>query len=308
LTGLRHARIIAGMPATGQDRTRLRHAPARAAAGLSAVLIPACLLFAAAGATTPPAGGSETALPAAAPASAAPAPTPKESPLTAEDGHAFKADYYRPVGGVNLPAILLIPNLGRDRKDPATTAARLAQAGYSVLVMDNLAAQRNVHRDSKGVPRVEAIRAPILDQMLLDLRPAADLARRKAGGETVPLVVVGVGLGANAGLQYAAETRTVMAAAFLLPGYGCENFDPKALLARLGTRPALLVDSRSKKPSDFSVTFDTFGASHTNRGYRHVVIEPSARPEGVSELVAHPEIENALFDWLALVFGPAAPR
>ena len=292
------------MPAPGQDRSRLRLAGTRAAAALPVILIQACLLFAAAGPAPPEDGGEKGAIPAAA----SPSPAPEETPLTAEDGHTFKADFYKPAGGANLPAILLIPNLGRDRKDPRATAARLAQAGYPVLVMDNFAAQRNVHRGPNGLPKVEAIRAPILDQMLLDLSPAADLLRRMAGGQTVPIALVGVGLGANAALQYTAETPTVRAAAFLLPGYGCENFDPQKLLARLGTRPALLVDSRTKKPSDFALTFDAFGASHTNSGLRHVMIEPSPRPEGVSELDAHPEVEKALFEWLGLVHGAGNPR
>lgn len=231
----------------------------------------------------------------------------RELPVKAEDGRAFTADFYTPGGAASFPGVLVIPNLGSDRKPLGHIGVELAERGYAVLIMDNTGNDRNITRNEQGVPMIKMARLQILDELIMDARPAVRLLLDQPGVARGGIAVLGVGLGANVGLVDAADSADVAAIALVLPSWGCEKFDPVDLLGRLGRRPALLVNSRKKKANDISKAFDEVSSGPNSTVREHVVLEPTTRTDGEDEFTSHPGLDRTVMDWLAKRF-PASTR
>lgn len=261
----------------------------RAAVGTSILV-----LFAAAAASAPASDPPRQAEPAA---EGAPEPT-RRIPIHAPDDHGFYADFYAPPRAASYTGILVIPSVGRDRKFDARFAAGLARRGYAVLIMDNLGNQRNITTNANGVPMYMANRMQLLDQLLLDVRPAGEVLRQLPGVDPQRIGIVGIGIGGNVGLIYASQTDEVAAIAFVLPGFGCEQYDSNELIAKLGRRRALLVHSQRPRYSDFTTAFNAH-ATGANADVRERLEVPRvAAHDDDDAFTARPELDRVVFEWL----------
>jgi dienelactone hydrolase len=229
--------------------------------------------------------------------------------VRAEDGYAFRADIYAPEAGSSLrTGVLFVPALGRDRKYHAPLPSLLASRGYVVVAIDNQGQSRNVHSTDGGPPMVTQTHLALLDQLLPDLRAGAELLRRQERVDPTRVAIVGVGIGANVGLLHASRTPEVDAIVFFLPGYGCDQYDAKGLIASLGRRPALLVTTARPTPSDFTRAFQEHLTPQTQPVREWIELSRPRSKEIQEEFSSHPGSDLRLVDWLERHLPPLPSR
>jgi len=228
--------------------------------------------------------------------------------VKAEDGRSFLADFYRPKEGSGFRGVLVIPNGGNGRRYLEQIGLALATRGHAALLMDNTGQDRNLTHDADGRVMVRLLQTPMVDLLIRDVRAAGRVLLGQSGIAPGGVAIIGVGLGANLGLLYATETADVAAVALVLPGYGCDTFNPADLIGRLGTRPAFLVNTVKKKESDISRGFDAAAAKLGAPTREHLELPLSTRPVGEDEFSAHEGLSTTVLDWLERVLPPPVPR
>jgi acetyl esterase/lipase len=166
-----------------------------------------------------------------------PAPTQAAFPaeFVADDGLVIAGTFYpgpiRPA-----PTALLIHMRGSTKEAWQPVANALQKAGYSVLAID-----LRGYGDTGGT--INWTLAPQDVKMVL--------ARLSGlpGVDPQRIVVVGADIGANLALGACADLSGCKAAVLLSPGLDTEGVQTTDAMKRFGTRPVLIVASRSDTPS-----------------------------------------------------------
>ena len=259
-------------------------------------------------ATPPPAAPAATPDPAPAPV-ARPAPQPgsgsiAEIPLRARDGHAFSADVYEPASGGDAAAILLVPDLGKTRKELAALASALRDRGYRVFSMDNTGQLRNV--TTHGALRTfTPVDSRALPEMVFDVSAAGQAL--ESHPHTGRYLAIGFGIGANLAMQYAEESDRLAGVALVMPGFGCEGANPYEALGSLRNRPALLIETKKRQVSDLSRAFHAVSMGRKDLMREQIFIDRTVPAGQNPQTWLENLIQDRLIDWTGRVLPPSAP-
>ncbi|MBN1679853.1 MAG: alpha/beta fold hydrolase [Anaerolineae bacterium] len=216
-----------------------------------------------------------------------PLPTETQLPMmiTTSDGLVLRGTLYsalqRPA-----PGVLMVPMRGRDRSSWEPLAGRLQASGYAVLTID-----LRGYGETGG--SVDWSLAPG------DVREALALLSELPGVDASRLVVVGAAIGANLALNACADAAGCVGAVLLSPGLDIKGITAADALARLGSRPVLVIASENddNNPAD-SLTLDSLAG-----GDHQLVIMPEGG-RGTDLLDAFPDLLDRIADWLIVRAGP----
>lgn len=218
-----------------------------------------------------------------------PAPTQASLPMliSAADGRVLQATFFvaaqRPA-----PGILLIHMEGQNRHSWDDLARALQRAGYAVLSFDLRGSG-----DTGGI--VDWTRAPG------DVADALKLMREMPDISLSPIAIVGAGIGANLGLNACAELSTCATVVLLSPGVDYAGITTAEGMARLGTRPVLMIsgDNDGNNPAD-SILLDGMAA-----GEHQLLIYPGAG-HGTEILTTQPGLGDLIVEWMLARIPPTA--
>jgi alpha-beta hydrolase superfamily lysophospholipase len=152
--------------------------------------------------------------------------------------------------------------------------------GYSVLAMD-LRGQGASSGDANW---------PLAQE---DVRAALNQLAGLPGIDGLHVFVVGASIGANLGLNACADYAGCAGTVLLSPGLDYRGITTTEAMARLGSRPVLIVASENdnNNPSD-SVLLDSMAA-----GSHRLVIYPSAG-HGTDMFTAEPGLFDVILNWI----------
>jgi pimeloyl-ACP methyl ester carboxylesterase len=216
-----------------------------------------------------------------------PQPTQAQLPMliSASDGLVQRGTFFGP-DVRPAPGVLLVHDRGRDRTTWAELAARLQAAGYAVLAVD----LRGYGETGGGVnwPLAQ-------DDVRAMLRQLAVLP----GINHTQLAVIGAGIGANLGLNACADQVGCAGVVLLSPGLDYRGITAAEAIARMGSRPVLIVASENddNNPAD-SITLDGMVA-----GDHRLVIYPAAG-HSTDMFAAEPGLLDLIVEWLRTRFPP----
>ncbi len=214
-----------------------------------------------------------------------PAPTQASLPMSisAADGRVLQATFY---GAAQRPSpgILLIHMEGQDRHSWDDLAGVLQSAGYSVLTFD-----LRGYGETGGT--ADWTRAPG------DVANALELMRQMP--DINPIAIIGASIGANLGLNACAELNDCATAVLLSPGIDYQGITTADGMARLATRPVLIIsgDNDGNNPAD-SMLLDGMAA-----GEHQLLIYPGAG-HGTELFSAQPGLSELIVEWLLTHIPP----
>lgn len=218
-----------------------------------------------------------------------PRPTDAELPMliSADDGLVLRATYYsapiRPA-----PGVLLLHQRGADRTSWEALALKLQAAGYAVLAVD----QRG-HGETGGAEDWALAQG--------DASAALEMLASLPGIAPGQVIVIGASLGANVGLNACATLPGCAAAVLLSPGLDYRGVTTAEAMARLGTRPVLIVagENDGNNPAD-SLTLGNLAAGD------HEVLVFAQGGHGTALLDAAPDLADRIVTWLVAHVPPPA--
>jgi alpha-beta hydrolase superfamily lysophospholipase len=177
----------------------------------------------------------------AAPAGAAEKPVPERVTLTAVDGVQLACSWW-PQTAAKAPRVLLLHQLSRNRGDWDVMAARLNQAGFSVLAMDF---RGHGESNKAGNRRLDFTDFSVRDWKLLpgDVTCAVNWLARQAGADSGRIALVGASIGANSALLAAAADKRVHTLVLLSPGLDYHGLKTERAMEQYGTRSIFLLAS-----------------------------------------------------------------
>ena len=198
---------------------------------------------------------------------------------TAADGTTLAGTLYET--GRQTPGVVLVHMLGRSKDEWGTVAARLQEAGVTVLAIDL--------RGHGGSGGSAASFAP----MVGDVRAAIDWLASRGNVRPGALAVVGASFGATLAVQAAAESAGVRAVALISPSldYRGTRLDA-ASIKKLGSRSVWLVAS-TEDPYALRTLKELAGS-----GGSHEQRLSGMRAHGTALFAADPDLTPALVDWL----------
>jgi dienelactone hydrolase len=204
--------------------------------------------------------------------------------FAARDGVQVTGSLYLP-DRRPAPAVVLLPMLGRTRRDWDTAAARLAEAGIAALAID--------FRQGGGA-QVSASGAPGGGYAALVLDASAARAYLAARPEVNParIGVAGASLGANVAVLAAADDPAVRSLALLSVSGDYRGLMLEQALRKFGSRPALLVTSNE----DPYALRSSRQAVTMGGGPRELRVLSGAG-HGTAMLAGDPDLASALVDW-----------
>jgi pimeloyl-ACP methyl ester carboxylesterase len=216
-----------------------------------------------------------------------PQPTQAQLPMliSADDGLVQRGMFFGP-DVRPAPGVLLVHDRGRDRTTWDELAARLQAAGYAVLAMD-----LRGHGETGG-----GVNWPLAQD---DVRVVLGQLAGLPGINHTQLVVIGAGIGANLGLNACADQVGCAGVVMLSPGLDYRGITTAEAIARLGSRPVLIVASENddNNPAD-SITLDGLAA-----GDHQLVIYPAAG-HSTDMFATEPGLLDLIPDWLRTRFPP----
>ena len=256
--------------------------------------LPTPLVSAPAPATASPATPAATGVPTAeatqpSVATKSPSPLPPEKKksmtvvdLLTEDGVRIRGTYYRPAE-INVPGIVLLHMLGRNRDDWATFAGKLQNAGYGVIAID-----LRGHGDSGG-KRDWA-------KMVNDVAAATGFLRSQPEIDPQRIVIVGASIGANVAINYAAHDSAISGVALLSPGLDYRGVKTENAVREYAARPLFIAASQE----------DGYAAQSSQKLATlaqgpHTLLILENQGHGTQMLGKDNGLEDALFQWFAEV-------
>ncbi len=171
-----------------------------------------------------------------------------------------------------------------------------------MFAMDNTGQTRSVQATRGRAPTFTRIDSKILELLRLDMDAAGE-ALRSGSGAGAKYAVVGYGIGANVAIMYAGDNPEVGALALVLPGHDCEQYEASDLIAVYGPRPLLLIESKSRTPSDLSQTIRLYIASGKDSSKERFALPREPVPSGEEQGYGMDE----LCDWLQRRLPAAKP-
>ncbi|GAB4414354.1 MAG: hypothetical protein Kow00106_09410 [Anaerolineae bacterium] len=218
-----------------------------------------------------------------------PLPTDARLPMliSADDGLVLRATYYSaPVRPA--PGVLMLHQRGADRTSWEALALRLQAAGYAVLAMDQ-----------RGYGETGGAEDWALAQG--DASAALEMLAGLPGIAPGQVIVIGASLGANVGLNACAAWPGCAAAVLFSPGLDYRGITTAEAMARLGTRPVLIVagENDGNNPAD-SLTLGSLAAGD------HDVLVFSQGGHGTALLEAVPDLADRVVAWLVAHVPPPA--
>ncbi len=217
----------------------------------------------------------------------APRPTEAQLPMmiSTSDGLILRATYYsalvRPA-----PGVLLLHQRGADRTSWEALALKLQAAGYAVLAVD----QRG-HGETGGAEDW----ALAQDDASATLEMLASLPGIAPG----QVIVIGASLGANVGLNACAALPGCAAAVLLSPGLDYRGISTAGAMARLGTRPVLILAGEN----DGNNPADSLALGNMAAGDHQVLVFPQGG-HGTALLSAVPDLADRIVAWLVAHVPP----
>ncbi len=218
---------------------------------------------------------------------AAPALAAESQQVTfaARDGVQVSGVLYLP-GKQPAPAVVLLPMLGRTRRDWDAAAIRLAEAGIAALAIDfrrGGGAQAAAADGSGGGGHADLVLDANAARAYLAARPEINPAR---------VGMAGASLGANVAVLAAGNDASIRSLALLSVSADYRGLRMEQALRKFGSRPALLVAS-SEDP--YAVR-SARQAVTMGDGARELRILSGAG-HGAVMLARDPELAPALVDW-----------
>lgn len=218
-----------------------------------------------------------------------PRPTEAELPMmiSASDGLILRATYYSaPVRPA--PGVLLLHQRGADRISWEPLARKLQAAGYAVLAVDQRGHSETGGAEDWALAQGDAIAALEMLASLPGIAPGQ-------------VIVIGASLGANVGLNACATLPGCAAAVLLSPGLDYRGITTAGAMARLGTRPVLIVagENDGNNPAD-SLTLGGMAVGE------HQVLVFAQGGHGTALLDAVPDLADRIVAWLVAHVPPPA--
>lgn len=198
---------------------------------------------------------------------------------TAADGTSLAGTLYET--GRQGPGVVLVHMLGRSKDEWAAVAARLQEAGITVLALD-----LRGHGNSGGS-------GGALGPMAGDVRAAVDWLAARGNIRPGAMALVGASFGATLATIVAAESSSVRAVALISPSldYRGARLDAAAI-KKLGSRAVWLVAS-TEDPYALRTVRELAGPD----GGREQRLS-AVRAHGTALFTADPDLTSALVDWL----------
>jgi len=198
---------------------------------------------------------------------------------TAADGTQLAGMLYE--AGRQAPGVVLVHMLGRSKDEWAVVAARLQEAGATVLAMD-----LRGHGGSGG-------NGGSFGPMPGDIRTAVEWLSARGGIRPGALALVGASLGATLAVMAAAELPSVRAVGLISPSLDYRGLRlDAALLKKLGSKAVWLVAS-TEDPYALRTIREIAGSD----GVREQRLS-AMRAHGTALFSADPDLTAALVDWL----------
>jgi len=198
---------------------------------------------------------------------------------TAADGTQLAGMLYE--AGRQAPGVVLVHMLGRSKDEWAVVAARLQEAGATVLAMD-----LRGHGGSGG-------NGGSFGPMPGDIRTAVEWLSARGGIRPGALALVGASLGATLAVMAAAELPSVRAVGLISPSLDYRGLRlDAALLRKLGSKAVWLVAS-TEDPYALRTIRELAGPD----GVREQRLS-AMRAHGTALFSADPDLTAALVDWL----------
>lgn len=198
---------------------------------------------------------------------------------TAADGTQLAGMLYE--AGRQSPGVVLVHMLGRSKDEWAAVAARLQEAGATVLAMD-----LRGHGGSGG-------NGSAFGPMPGDVRTAAEWLTARGGVRPGALAIVGASLGATLAVMAAADLPSVRAVALISPSLDYRGLRlDAAALKKLGSKAVWLVAS-TEDPYALRTIRELAGPD----GIREQRLS-ATRAHGTALFSADPDLTSALVDWL----------
>lgn len=207
--------------------------------------------------------------------------------LSGVEGLLLEADYYsaaqRPT-----PGVLLLHMGDSNRHAWDVLAARLQQAGYTVLAVD-----LRGHGATGG-----AVNWALAQQ---DVGAVLAELALLPGVDPQQLIVIGAGIGANLGINACADRPGCAAAVMLSPGVDYLGITANNAVTRFGPRPLLIIagENDDNNPAD-SITLNALAL-----GEHQLVIVPLTA-HGTDLLLVAPNLIEQIVGWLVTQVPPPA--
>ncbi len=210
-----------------------------------------------------------------------PAPTQAAFPVefVADDGLVIAGTYY-PGPARPAPTALLIHMRSSTREAWQPVASALQKAGYNVLAID-----LRGHGDTGGT----------INWTLAPQDVKTVLARLSAlpGVDPQRIAVVGADIGANLALGACADLPGCKTAVLLSPGLDIEGIQTTDAMKRFGTRPVLIIASRSDTPS----VSDSVTLAKLAQGEEQLQLY-DGKAHGTALFSAQPGLAALIVQWL----------
>lgn len=201
-----------------------------------------------------------------------------------EPGITLSARYYASPGKVENRAVVLLHMLGSNQNAWNTAAANLQEQNYEVLTLDFRG-----HGDSTGNWHKfkESDFAKFKGDVQEALKYLYDI------NERMEIVIIGASIGANVGLQVAAEDSRVIGVVALSPSFDYKGITTAESNAKL-TMPVLYIVADEDQPAATA----TKELAASGNSAQHTLVNYSGADHGTNLLTTQPDVFTKIADWL----------
>ncbi len=211
-----------------------------------------------------------------------------------EDGVFIKASYYNPPSPSQkyYPGIVILPEFRQSRKFWHSTAVLLAEKGYAVVTLD-FRGQGESIQAGESTLNWAFFSDDYIKLFLLDIKAAIEYLQSLPYVDQRRIVIVGSGLGANAGLVFASLYERIKALILLSPGLNYRGLKTEEAIVEYNKRPLLMIVGKDDSYSLYSAK----KLLSLAQGEKELKIYSNAG-RGAKMLSRKPEIMKEIYNWL----------
>lgn len=200
--------------------------------------------------------------------------------LKTEDNIKIKATFYR--GSKDMPSIILLHMLDRNRKDWQDFAKSLQNIGYNIIAID-------LRGHGESSLNWQSFSENDFNNMVLDVKAAKEFLQKQGNNR---IAIIGASIGANIALNYAVQDDLIKTAILLSPGLNYRGVKTEEAIKQF-KNPALIVAAENDSYSaDSSQTLKSLSQNGSLKIYKG--------SEHGTRLFGKTDIGKVIIKWLRL--------
>lgn len=196
-----------------------------------------------------------------------------------EDNIDLKATFYK--GSAEMPSVILLHMLDRNRRDWNSFAKSLQEIGYNVVSID-------LRGHGESSLNWKSFSEKDFNDMVLDVKAAKDFLVKNDIGNKI--AIIGASIGANAALNYGVEDNAVKTIILLSPGLDYRGVKTEDAMKQF-YNPLLIVASEG----------DTYSADSSralSSWSKNSVLKIYEGSEHGTRLLGKTDVDKVMLDWI----------